>query len=82
MVSIKSEREIALMKEAGHYNYLTHEELKKHLKPGVTTEELDKVASDFAKKNGCILSCLGYEGFPNSICVSINDEVVHGIPGQ
>ncbi len=82
MVSIKSEREIALMKEAGHYNYLTHEELKKHLKPGVTTEELDKVASDFAKKNGCILSCLGYEGFPKSICVSINDEVVHGIPGK
>ena len=48
MVSIKSEREIALMREAGHYNYLAHEEMKKHLKPGVTTEELDKICYDFS----------------------------------
>ncbi len=82
MVSIKSEREIALMKEAGHYNYLTHEEIKKHIKPGVTTNELDKVAYDFIKKNGCEPSCLNYEGFPKSICASINEEVVHGIPGN
>ena len=82
MVSIKSEREIALMKEAGHYNYLVHEEIKKHIKPGVTTNELDKVAVDFCKKNNVTLSCLGYEGFPKSICVSVNDEVVHGIPGN
>lgn len=82
MVSIKSEREIALMKEAGHYNYLAHEEIKKHIKPGVTTNELDKVAYDFITKNGCTPSCLNYEGFPKSICVSINDEVVHGIPSN
>lgn len=80
MVSIKSEREIALMKEAGHYNYLAHEEIKKHIKPGVTTNELDKIAYEFITKNGCTPSCLNYEGFPKSICVSINDEVVHGIP--
>lgn len=80
MVSIKSEREIALMKEAGHYNFLTHEELKKHIKPGITTEELDKIAYNFIKENGCEPSFLNYQGFPKSICVSINDEVVHGIP--
>lgn len=80
MVNIKSEREIALMKEAGHYNYLTHEEIKKHIKPGITTEELDKIAYNFIKKLGCEPSFLNYEGFPKSICASINDEVVHGIP--
>ena len=68
------------MKEAGHLNYLTHEEIKNNLKPGVTTKQLDKIAHDFIIKNGGIPSCLGFEGFPNSICVSINNEVVHGIP--
>lgn len=82
MVSIKSEREIELMKHAGHINYLTHEELKKHIKPGIKTEALDKIAHDFIIKHDCVPSCLGYEGFPKSICVSINDEVVHGIPGK
>ena len=82
MVSIKSEREIALMREAGHYNYLAHEEMKKHLKPGVTTEELDKICYDFCIKNDCYPSCLHYEGYPKSVCISINDEVVHGIPSK
>ncbi len=82
MISIKSEREIEFMKYAGHINYLTHEEIKKHIKPGVRTEELDKIAHDFIIKNNCVPSCLGYQGFPKSICVSINDEVVHGIPGN
>lgn len=82
MISIKSEREIELMRYAGHINFLTHEEIKKHLKPGVKTEELDKIAHDFIIKHDCTPSCLGYEGFPKSICVSINDEVVHGIPGK
>ena len=82
MISIKSEREIELMRQAGHINYLTHEEIKKFIKPGVTTEQLDKIAHDFIIKNGGVPSCLNYEGFPKSICVSINDEVVHGIPGK
>lgn len=82
MISIKSEREIELMRYAGHINYLTHEEIKKHLKPGIRTEELDKIAHDFIIKNDCIPSCLGYEGYPKSICISINDEVVHGIPSK
>lgn len=82
MISIKSEREIELMRHAGHINYLTHEEIKKHIKPGITTEELDKIAHDFITKHDCVPSCLNYEGFPKSICISINDEVVHGIPGK
>ena len=82
MISIKSEREIELMRHAGHINYLTHEEIKKHLRPGITTEQLDKIAYDFINKNDCVPSCLNYEGYPKSICISINDEVVHGIPGK
>lgn len=80
MINIKSEREIELMKEAGHLNYLAHEEIKKYLHPGITTKQIDKIAHDYITKNGGIPSCLGYEGFPGSICISINDEVVHGIP--
>ena len=82
MISIKSAREIDLMKASGHLNYMTHEEIKKHIKPGITTNELDKIAYDFITKNGGYPSCLNYEGFPKSICVSINDEVVHGIPSN
>ncbi len=82
MITIKSEREIKLMREAGYLNYLTHEEIKKHVKPGVTTNELDKVANDFITKHKAKPSFLNYEGFPASICVSINDEVVHGIPSK
>ena len=82
MISIKSEREINLIKASGHLNYLTQEERKAHLKPGITTNELDKIAYDFITKNGGYPSCLNYEGFPKSICVSINDEVVHGIPSN
>ena len=82
MISIKSKREIELMRHAGYINYLTHQEVKKHIKPGVKTKTLDKVAYDFITKKGCIPSFLNYEGYPASICVSINDEVVHGIPGN
>ncbi|MCI8394926.1 MAG: type I methionyl aminopeptidase [Bacilli bacterium] len=80
MINIKSEREIELMRQAGHLNYLTHEEIKKNLRPGITTKQIDKIAHDYIIKNGGIPSCLGFEGFPASICISINDEVVHGIP--
>ncbi len=82
MISIKSDREIDLMRQAGYMNYLTHEEIKRHIKPGVTTKELDKIAYDFITKNNCVPSFLNYEGYPASICTSINDEVVHGIPGN
>jgi len=82
MINIKSNREIALMKEAGKYNIIVHEELKKNIKVGVTTETLDKIAYNLIKKLGCEPSCLGYEGYPKTLCISINDEVVHGIPSK
>lgn len=82
MISIKSNREIELMKEAGHINYLTHEELAKHIKAGISTKELDDIAYKFIKSHNAHPSCLNYEGFPGSICVSVNDEVVHGIPSK
>lgn len=82
MISIKSEREIKLMREAGYLNFLTHEEVKKHVKAGVTTKELDNVAYQFISSHNAKPSFLNYEGFPASICVSLNDEVVHGIPGN
>ena len=82
MISIKSDREISLMREAGKLNYLTHEEVKKHLKVGVKTKDLDKIAYDFITRHQARPSFLNYEGYPASVCISINDEVVHGIPGE
>ncbi len=82
MISIKSKREIELMKYAGHINYLTHLEVKNHLKAGVSTKYLDDIAHKFILDNKCTPSFLNYEGYPASICVSINDEVVHGIPNK
>lgn len=70
------------MKEAGHINYLAHKEIEKYIRPGVTTKELDKHIHDFVVAHGAYPSCLGYEGFPASACISVNDEVVHGIPSN
>ena len=82
MISIKSPREIELMKQAGHINYLTHQELAKHIRVGITTGELNDIADKFMREHEGKPSCLNYEGFPKSICISVNDEVVHGIPGN
>ena len=82
MISIKSDREIKLMRKAGYLNFLTHEEIKKYLKVGVTTKDLDNIAYNFIISHNAKPSFLNYEGYPASICVSINDEVVHGIPGE
>lgn len=82
MISIKSEKEIELMRYAGHINYLTHMEVKKHVKAGITTKQLDEIAYNFITSHECTPSFLNYEGYPASICVSINDEVVHGIPSN
>lgn len=82
MIVIKSDREIELMKHAGHINYLAHKEVAKHLKVGVSTSKLNKIADKFIRDNDCIPSFLNYEGYPASICISINDEVVHGIPSS
>ena len=81
-VTIKSAREIELMREAGKILAKTHEELAKALKPGMTTWDIDHLGEEIIRSYGCIPSFLNYEGFPASVCVSINDEVVHGIPNK
>ena len=82
MINIRSDREIDIMKQAGKINFLAHLELRKHLKPGITTNELNNIADKFIRSLGGKPSCLNYEGFPKSICISVNDEVVHGIPSN
>lgn len=79
-VTIKSEREIELMREAGRILAITHEELGKALKPGMSTFDVDRLGEEIIRSYGCIPSFLNYNGYPASICVSLNDEVVHGIP--
>ena len=81
-VTIKSEREIELMKEDGKILAKTHEELGKALHAGMTTKEVDRLAEEIIRSYDCIPSFLNYNGFPASVCVSINDEVVHGIPSK
>ncbi len=81
-VIIKSEREIELMREAGNILAIVHEELEKFIKPGITTLDIDKKADELIRSYGCIPSFLNYNGFPASICVSVNEQVVHGIPNK
>ena len=80
MITIKSEREIELMREAGKMVSMTHQYLKNFIKPGVTTKELDRLAEEYIRKMGGVPTCKGYEGFPATLCTSVNDTVVHGIP--
>lgn len=82
MISIKSLREIELLRKAGEITGETHLYLQKFIKPGVSTEKLDTLAYEFIISKGATPSFLNYEGFPASICISINDEVVHGIPSS
>lgn len=80
MIIKKSLREIELMRIAGRIVALAHQEVKKHIAPGVSTLELDQIAERVIRENGATPSFKGYGGFPGSICASINDVVVHGIP--
>ncbi|MBS7528208.1 type I methionyl aminopeptidase [Fusibacter paucivorans] len=81
MISIKSKHEIELMQESGRIVALAHEKIKEAIKPGITTGELDQIAEALIKAQGAIPSFKGYGGFPAAICTSINDQVIHGIPG-
>lgn len=81
-VTIKSAREIELMKEAGKILAQTHDELEKFIRPGISTLDIDKKGEEIIRSFGCIPSFLNYNGYPASICVSVNDEVVHGIPNR
>ncbi|WP_347548077.1 type I methionyl aminopeptidase [Pseudalkalibacillus hwajinpoensis] len=82
MIICKTPRELVIMREAGKIVALTHQELQKHIKPGVTTKELDTIADRFIRQLGAIPSFKGYNGFTGSICASVNEELVHGIPGD
>src|SRR5690554_2226030 len=82
MIYLKTDEEIELMCESNLLVGKTLGELSKHIQPGVTTLQLDKIADEFIRDHGAIPSFLGYEGFPNSICTSVNENVVHGIPNN
>lgn len=79
MITLKSKREIELMEIAGNIVYKTHQYLKPFLKPGITTQEIDDLADQYIRSQDATPSCKNYQGYPASICISINDEVVHGI---
>jgi methionyl aminopeptidase len=81
-IVIKSEQEIATMRQAGRIVALTLATLAERIRPGMATLELDRLAEQIITQEGAIPSFKGYRGFPASLCVSINDEVVHGIPGK
>ena len=81
-VSIKSKREIEIMREAGKILGKVLNELSAEIKPGMTTHRVDQLGEEIIRSYGCIPSFLGYGGFPASICVSVNEEVVHGIPSK
>lgn len=79
-VSIKSEREIGLMRDSGKILAEVHAKLGEAIKPGMTTLDIDRLGEKLIRSYGCIPNFLNYNGFPASICVSVNDQVVHGIP--
>lgn len=81
-VTIKSEREISIMREAGKILAYVHEELAKMVRPGISTMEINRKADEIMRSYHCIPSFLNYNGYPASICTSVNDEVVHGIPSK
>ncbi len=82
MITIKTEREIVLMTKAGNIAYKTLQFLEKHIKAGVTTNELNTLAEIHLKKLGASPSFKGFKGFPKAICTSLNDEIVHGLPSN
>jgi methionyl aminopeptidase len=82
MINLKTNAEIEIIRTNGRILAKTLELLKERIRPGVKTKELDRLAEDFIRKQGAYPAFKGYRGFPASICVSIDDEVVHGIPGE
>lgn len=82
MINRKSKDEIKRMRHAGHIVALVHQEMRKVVEPGISTMELDDIAMRIIKENKAIPTFLGYSGFPASICTSINEKVVHGIPAK
>lgn len=81
-VTIKSPKEIELMREAGKRLELVHQKLGEFIKPGISTKDIDRYGEELIRGLGCVPNFLHYNGYPASICVSVNDEVVHGIPDK
>lgn len=82
MITLKSPHEIELMRRAGKITAAARALAGEMVKPGVTTREIDRAVEEFIRKNGAVPSFLNYQGYPASVCASINDEVIHGIPGD
>lgn len=82
MISIKNQDEIEKLRVAGEITGSTHNHLKAFIKPGITTKELDKIAEEYILSRGATPSFKGYDGFPGTVCTSVNNEVVHGIPSN
>ena len=82
MISLKSSREIELMDRAGTVVALVHKRLKEEIKPGMTTKHIDQICEEVIRENGCTPSFKGLYGFPGSVCTSVNEVLVHGIPGS
>lgn len=82
MIEIKSEREIALLKEAGRIVALCHEEMKKQVRPGISTYELNEIVEKIILEHGATPSFKGYGGFPSAVCAAVNEVVVHGMPSK
>jgi methionyl aminopeptidase len=82
MIILKTKREIEIMRKAGRLVALAHELVRENIKPGVTTKELDQLVEEFLKSQNAIPTFKGYNGFPFSICASVNEEVVHGFPSD
>lgn len=82
MITIKSEREIELMRKAGMLVSEMHKFIKPYIKEGITTKELDKLCEDFITSHDAVCSCKGYQGYPATLCTSVNEVVVHGIPNN
>lgn len=81
-ITIKSPREIELMREAGRLLGQVHDELAGIIRPGISTKEIDRVCEEIIRSYGCTPNFLHYQGYPASVCVSVNEEVVHGIPRE
>ena len=82
MITLKSPSEIELMRRAGKITAAARALAGEMVKPGVTTREIDRAVEQFIRKNGAVPSFLNYHGYPGSACISVNDEVIHGIPGN
>ena len=82
MIYLKTDEEVELMRQSNILLSKTYAEVAKHIVPGVTTAELDRIAEEYIRDNGGIPACKGYEGFPCALCTSVNEQVVHGIPSE